>query len=89
MIRLKFTVIGILVMAANSVVLGMQNGKNLCGVPKIVSERIHFGEIFTRGSFPWIVALMLKGVDQPGFFCGGTMISNKFVVSGNFLDFIR
>lgn len=54
-----------------------------CGVPKIEMGMIVQGQDFIRGSLPWIVALMHLGFSPPAFFCGGTLISKNFVISGN------
>lgn len=58
-----------------------------CGVPKIKTGLIVQGQSFPRGSYPWIVALMHQGFKPPRFFCGGTLISNVFVISGIFSSF--
>lgn len=53
-----------------------------CGEPKVNSGLIVRGQRFSRGNFPWIVALTYTKVHPPAFFCGGTIISSNFVVSG-------
>jgi secreted trypsin-like serine protease len=38
---------------------------------------------FERGSYPWMVALMyIKDTKSPSFFCGGSLISKKHVLTG-------
>lgn len=58
-----------------------------CGLPNgDLGFIVHFnGQKFPRGSFPWIVALLNKGWTPPDFICAGTLISKRFVISGNFL----
>lgn len=53
-----------------------------CGVSKRGSGLIVRGQRFLRGDFPWIVALILMKKNPPEFFCGGTIISATFVLSG-------
>lgn len=38
-----------------------------------------------RTIFPWIVALAHIGTQQRKIFCGGTLISKSFVLSGEYL----
>lgn len=59
------------------------NAKFSCGVRKLGSGLIYGGRDFTRGEYPWIVALMNTENTVPTFFCGGTLISLNFVLSGN------
>lgn len=40
------------------------------------------GKNFTRGDFPWNVALMDKRKTPPEFFCGGTLVSSSHVITG-------
>lgn len=37
-------------------------------------------------SFPWMVALMHTKNSQPKFFCGATLISKTFVISGDLFE---
>lgn len=53
-----------------------------CGVSKGPTGFIVRGQRFSRGDFPWIVALLHTRDGPPSFFCGGTLISSTFVVSG-------
>lgn len=57
-----------------------------CGVSKSESGLIVRGKNFPRGTFPWIVALLHTRTKPPQFFCGGTLISKIFVVSGEYFD---
>lgn len=45
-----------------------------------VGNRIFGGEKAEKGEFPWLVALFHREVDI--FFCSGSLISNKHVLSG-------
>jgi secreted trypsin-like serine protease len=41
------------------------------------------GSNFERGDFPWMAALMFRADDKPPeYFCGGTLISENQVVTG-------
>lgn len=53
-----------------------------CGVSKVNTGYIVGGKSFSRGSFPWIVALTYTKSEPSKFFCGATLISSKFVTSG-------
>lgn len=59
-----------------------QGRNDSCGVSRSKSGLIVYGVDFPRGSFPWIVALMHQGWSPPKYFCGGTLISKNFVISG-------
>lgn len=65
-----------------SIIHRLQRNGNLCGVPVNIVGLIIQGQNFTRGSFPWIVALMQTRSSPPEFFCAGTLISKTFVISG-------
>lgn len=60
-----------------------QRSTDTCGVPVKISGYVYYGRRFSRGDFPWIVALMTtKYTQQLDYFCGGSLISKTFVVSG-------
>lgn len=49
------------------------------------SSGIAGGQSFVRGDYPWIVALsFVEGLEKPIYFCGGSLISSTFVISGKF-----
>lgn len=60
----------------------VESSADTCGLPKANLGLIVHGQSFPRGSFPWIVALISKETDPPSYFCGGTVISRAFVISG-------
>lgn len=62
----------------------LQRSADTCGVTKSQIGLIVHGQSFTRGSYPWIVALMRTESTPPQFFCAATLISKSFVISGNF-----
>lgn len=64
----------------------IERSSKSCGVPQVGVPLIIGGENITSNSFPWIVALKHKGKEPPAYFCGGTLISNTFVISGNSVD---
>lgn len=87
--RNVFAVIIICAVVAESFALELnrlQRSVDTCGKSKIKTGLIVRGRNFSRGTFPWIVALSYKGFGPPKFFCGGTLISKTFVISGEFLD---
>lgn len=70
------------VVHGNAKSMRLRRSTHTCGVPKRISGLIIRGQSFSRGSFPWIVALLYKQTEPPSFFCGGTLISSTFVLSG-------
>uniref|UniRef100_A0A7M5X8U7 Peptidase S1 domain-containing protein n=1 Tax=Clytia hemisphaerica TaxID=252671 RepID=A0A7M5X8U7_9CNID len=51
--------------------------KNSCGVPKIPYVRIIGGANATKGSWPWQVGLVYKGI----LYCGGTIINPTTILT--------
>lgn len=52
-----------------------------CGIkPLVLSSRSFGGYRIGRNEWPWLVALMHAQLDI--FFCGGSLISRKHVLSG-------
>lgn len=59
---------------------------NECGKSKTSAGLVVGGQSLKRGDFPWIVALLFwEDIDKHSYFCGGTLISPTFVISGKFL----
>ena len=56
--------------------------KPTCGKAQRTSGFIVRGKKFTRGDFPWAVALFFIGKNSPMFFGGGTLISKRHVLTG-------
>jgi hypothetical protein len=57
---------------------------SVCGVASPSARSLIDGsETFSRGSWPWMVALMHKTPAKPlKFFCSGTLVTNRKVVTG-------
>lgn len=55
---------------------------DICGVAQSKTDLAVHGQDLTRGTFPWIVALMHIDNKTLNFFCGGTIISRTFVITG-------
>lgn len=53
-----------------------------CGSSSRDSGLIVHGSNFSRGDFSWIVALMNTKDGKNDFFCSGTLISSRHVVTG-------
>lgn len=60
---------------------------SVCGKAAGTSSMIRRGQAFARGSFPWLAALKSVEYNPPKFFCGGSIISSTFVLSGNLSHF--
>ncbi len=91
MIRKALAVLAIFAIVADSdasEISGTQQMSDVdnCGLSSINTTMIAFGEDYRRGTFPWTVALMHKAPSSPKFFCGGTLISKDYVISGNEID---
>lgn len=59
-----------------------QQNDVICGNSVEYRGLIVYGESFPRGTFPWMVALLTNKKDPLAFFCGGTLVSLKHVVTG-------
>lgn len=58
-----------------------------CGVPLGLRGLISGGKTFSPGRFPWMVALFYDdGVNEPKYFCGGTLVSLKHILTGEILN---
>lgn len=53
-----------------------------CGYPKIGRATVLGGEKFSRGDLPWMVPLFDKTFEPLKYFCGGTIISTRHILSG-------
>lgn len=54
-----------------------------CGKSTSSSGLVANGKNLTRGTLPWIVALMYMKKDQTlNYFCGGSLISQKLILTG-------
>lgn len=77
-----------LTLATNQPVQRHKRQEPSCGVPSTQASlhlsRIFDGESFDKGAWPWMVALLNRKSTPPKFFCAGTLITNKKVVSGEF-----
>ncbi|KAK2721777.1 venom serine protease Bi-VSP-like isoform X2 [Artemia franciscana] len=55
---------------------------NECGSPKVTTTRISGGAEATKGAWPWMAALRyVDGDDNLKTFCGGTLITNRRVLT--------
>lgn len=59
--------------------------EHICGISGKSTGLIVDGSLLNRGRFPWLVALMYVKSQPPIFFCGGSLISDKHVVTGELL----
>jgi secreted trypsin-like serine protease len=54
-----------------------------CEIPSVNRGYVINGSEFARGSYPWMVALMfVEDGEPPRYFCGGSLISTKHVLTG-------
>lgn len=60
-----------------------------CGVSKIPKGLIVKGSGFSRGEYPWIVALIQTKFMPASFFCGGNLISSTFVITGKKIYYVN
>lgn len=83
--RSRFFVVVVLLLIVSEAfqaIAGVSTSNKVCGRPRRYSGLIIGGSNFTRGDFPWIVALMYKSMSSPKFICGGTIITTKHVITG-------
>lgn len=57
-----------------------------CGSSIRNSGLVVHGTSFSRGNFPWIVALINTKDRANKFFCAGTLVSNRHVITGENRD---
>lgn len=84
--KMKFFIAKILIFVLYSGSIQSQDSLN-CGTAKRNSGFIVHGDQFKRGDFPWIVALLYTGFSPPSYFCGGSLISSRHVVTGKIFHF--
>lgn len=58
-----------------------------CGVRKAFQATIVHGDTADKGEFPWMVAFIYKTLEK--FFCAGSLISQRYVLSGKFMIFLK
>jgi len=63
------------------VTLGGGINDRVCGRPEIPSFRIVGGEKSEPGMWPWMAAIFLHGPKGTEFWCGGTLITKRCVMS--------
>ena len=66
----------------NASVSLQKNINSVCGRPAQATAFIINGKEFKRGDFPWMVAMFNKLKIPAEFFCAGTLISTRHVVTG-------
>lgn len=71
----------VLLLAAFVVVAAVSEG---CGQRKALAGTVFGGARIRKGQWPWIVAFLHRF--ERNFFCGGSLISDKHVLSGEILQ---
>lgn len=74
------------VLIVSLLVCSCNSEDNVCGRSDQSAGLIIGGSPVSRGKWPWIVALFKTTANESKFFCGGTLISNKHVVTGECLQ---
>lgn len=85
-ILVAFAITAVFVESTDLIIKRSTRNVDTCGIPKAKLGLIVSGQDFTRGAFPWIVALTHTGFRPPKFFCAGTLISKTFVISGKYCE---
>ena len=80
-----FVVLPQLVFGVNSITRQRIMARGKCGNPvSDLQSRISRGDDFERSDLPWMVALSRNYRNQaPVFFCAGTLVSSRHVITGN------
>lgn len=83
-IRIVFTLLvtGSVIFVCCDGKLRSKRAAPVCGSPTRQAGFIFGGSRSTRGEFPWLVALMFAGTSPPSLIGGGTLISDRHVVTG-------
>ena len=66
----------------NATVPQQKNVDEVCGKSAQGTGFIVNGKEFKRGEFPWMVAMLNKLENPAQFFCAGTLISTRHVITG-------
>ena len=66
----------------NATLSHQKNINSVCGKPAQGIGLIIHGQELKRGEFPWMVALLNKSKIPAEFFCAGTLISTRHVITG-------
>lgn len=53
-----------------------------CGIPSKATSLVIRGSDFQRGTWPWMVPLLSKVKSPPRLFCGGVLVSQTKVLTG-------
>lgn len=71
----------VLLFMISGVVFGFRlSAPESCGQRRVLSGTIFGGSSTSRGQWPWLVAFVYRFSEK--FFCGGSLISTKHVLSG-------
>lgn len=54
---------------------------NECGQQEYTSGRIVGGIESANGEWPWLAAIFLHGAKRTEFWCGGSLIGNKYILT--------
>ena len=70
------------VLGLNATLSQQRNVERVCGKPSEAAGFIIRGSDVRRGEFPWMVAMLNKLKSQANFFCTGTLVSTRHVITG-------
>lgn len=80
--KIKYLVFALILITSLPVDVDSQQSDLVCGNSVQHRGFIIFGNSFQKGCYPWIVAMLTRKLGPLTFFCGGTLVSLKHVVTG-------
>jgi serine protease 56 len=86
-VEMKFKRISVILLTILDICVNTNSAQVKCGRKSVASGNVHGGEPAKLNEWPWLVALRHQNAEVNKFFCGGTLISKRHVLSGERMIF--